>query len=232
LKIRAAPLHRCIAAAALVVAACAAQPPQTISDRAAQPANFQRDYEDAARRGAPVFVVDAERSQVLIEVRRAGTLARLGHDHVVVAHRVRGFVVPQEGRADLYVRLDELAVDEEDARRAAGLDTHPTPEQIEGTRHNMLTREIDAAQHPFVVVRVTDARPPAPKVAIELNGTTRVVPVAMQADTTADAVRVSGSFAIDQTAFGITPLSLAGGAVQVADRVDIRFAIVARRIAP
>jgi len=69
-------------------------------------------------------------------------------------------------------------------------------------------------------------------VAIELNGTTRVVPVAMQADTNVDAVRVSGSFAIDQTAFGITPLSLAGGAVQVADRVDIRFAIVARRIAP
>ena len=223
-------LRRGIGIAALVVAACAAPPPQPVAERAAQPADFpSRYYEDAARRGAPVFAVDARRSEVVIEVRRAGSLARLGHDHVVVAHRLRGYVAPRDGRADLYLRLDELAVDEEEARRAAGFETHPTPEQIEGTRQNMLTREIDAAQHPFVVVHIQEADKPSRRVAVELNGVTRAVPVTMQSSVTADELRATGSFSIDQTAFGIAPLSLAGGAIQVRDRVDLRFTIVAVR---
>ena len=51
-------------------------------------------------------------SRIVIEVRRGGTLAQLGHDHVVVSHDVAGYVAPAEGRADLYVRLDRLVVDE------------------------------------------------------------------------------------------------------------------------
>jgi len=219
----------------VLVVACATpvpQPPST-AEAADRPRDFPtREYEDAARRGVPVFTIDAERSEVVVEVRRAGTLARLGHDHVMVAHRVRGYVAPQEARADLYLRLDELAVDEEEARRAVGFDTNPTSEQIEGTRQNMLHREIDAAQHPFVVVHVTHAGQPQAAVAIELNGVTRAVPVAMQTTAASDEVRARGSFSIEQTAFGIAPLSLAGGAIQVADRVDLEFTIVARPIAP
>ena len=223
-------LRRVVVTAGIVVTACAAPPPQPAVEQAAQPADFpSRHYEDAARRGEAVFSVVADRSEVVVEVRRAGTLARLGHDHVMVAHRLRGYVAPQEGRADLYLRLDELAVDEEDARRAAGFDTIPTPEQIEGTRHNMLTRELDAAQHPFVQVHVTGAQHSAPKVDVEVNGVTRAVPIALQSSVAGDEVRAQGRFSIEQSAFGITPLSLAGGAIQVADRVDLRFDIVARR---
>ena len=224
-------LRRVVAVAGIVLAACAAPPPQpAIEGVPPQPAGFpSRHYEDADRRGVPVFSIVAARSQVVVEVRRAGALARLGHDHVLVAHRVRGYVAPQEGRADLYLRLDELVVDEEDARRAAGFDTHPTPEQIEGTRNNMLTREIDAALPPFVQVHVSHASEPAPTVDVELNGVTRSVPVSLQSSVSADEVRAKGRFSIEQSAFGITPLSIAGGAIQVADRVDVTFDIVARR---
>lgn len=224
------PLRRVAVIAGIVLAACAAPPPQPALEHAAQPAAFPaRHYEEAARRGQAVFAVVGERSAVVVEVRRAGTLSRLGHDHVVVAHRVRGYVAPDEGRADLYLRLDELVVDEEDARRAAGFDTHPTPEQIEGTRRNMLTREIDAAQHPFVQVHVTRAGASSPAVDVELNGVTRAVPIALQSSVMGDELRAQGRFSIDQSAFGITPLSIAGGAIQVADRIDLRFDIVARR---
>ena len=40
-------------------------------------------------------------------------------------------------------------------------------------------------------------------------------------------VTASGAFQVRQTDFGITPFSVAGGAVQVADVVDVRFDITA-----
>jgi hypothetical protein len=40
---------------------------------------------------------------------------------------------------------------------------------------------------------------------------------------------VSGAFSINQSDFGIVPMSLLGGAIQVRDAVDIRFDIRASR---
>ena len=85
-------------------------------------------------------------SLVVIEVRRAGSLARLGHDHVVASHDVNGYVAPQEGRADLYVPLARLAVDEAALRAEAGFDTQPTESDIGGTRANMLEKVLEARQ--------------------------------------------------------------------------------------
>ena len=69
------------------------------------PAAFPaQHYLAAIARGEPVFRIDAARSLVVIEVRRAGSLARLGHDHVVASPDVQGYVAPKEGMADLYVR--------------------------------------------------------------------------------------------------------------------------------
>ena len=41
---------------------------------------------------------------------------------------------------------------------------------------------------------------------------------------------MSGELALRQTDFGITPLSVAGGAIQVQDEVKLRFDIHARRM--
>ena len=55
------------------------------------PANFPRsDYERAAAQGKPVYRIDPARSLVSITVRRGGSLARMGHDHVVASHAVQG----------------------------------------------------------------------------------------------------------------------------------------------
>ena len=97
-------------------------------------------YRQLQAQGKPVFRVDAARSQVVIEVRRGGSLARLGHDHVVASHDVAGNIAPDEGRADFYVRLDALTVDEPDLRASAGFDTQPDADDIAGTRRNMLQR--------------------------------------------------------------------------------------------
>jgi hypothetical protein len=46
----------------------------------------------------------------------------------------------------------------------------------------------------------------------------------------AQAFDVAGRFTLRQTDYGITPLTILGGAVQVADAVDVEFRLRARPI--
>jgi len=220
------------AVALALIAACAPQPPSGPVARGA-PAEFPAAYYlQAAAEGKPVFRIDPARSLVVIEVRRGGPLAKFGHDHVVASHDVTGFVAPAEGRSDLYVALERLAVDEPGLRAQAGFDTQPTESDIAGTRGNMLERVLDAAQYPFALIRVTGAGGDARtlEVAITLHGVTRTLRVPAQVDTADGQIGVSGRLALNQTDFGITPFSILGGAIQVQDRVDLRFRILARRV--
>jgi hypothetical protein len=229
-------------AALSLLAACAPQParppqpsqrPQTAGEAEAPPSSFPLDfYQGVARRGEPVLEVDRTQSLVVVEVRRAGSLAHLGHDHVIASHDLRGYVAPDERRADLYVRLDRLTVDEPQLRAQAGFDTQPTAEDIAGTRRNMLGRVLHADVHPYALIAATrNAGGSGLDVAITLNGVTRHVPVRAAIESTAGGYTVTGTLAFDQTDFGIRPFSILGGALTVADRLDIRFAIHARRIA-
>ncbi|HYS75551.1 MAG TPA: YceI family protein [Burkholderiales bacterium] len=202
---------------------------------AAPPADFpEAYYRDAAAQGKPVFRVDSRESLVVIEVRRSGSLARLGHDHVVASHEVGGYVAPDDGRAELYVALARLTVDEAELRAEAGFDTQPAGSDIEGTRANMLDKVLDAERFPFALIRVNGADATQGdvtlSVAITLRGSTRTLQVPARIEADAEKMSVAGEFAFDQTDFGITPYSLLGGAIAVKNRVELRFRIRARRL--
>lgn len=218
--------------AAGLLAACAPQPPAGPAAKAG-PAEFPAAYYlQAAADGKPVFRIDPSRSLVVVEVRRGGSLAKFGHDHVIASHDVTGFVATAEGRSDLYVALDRLIVDEPGLRAEAGFDTQPSESDIAGTRRNMLERVLDAAQYPFVTVRVAgsggDSR--VLEVAVTLHGVTRALQVPARFESAGEELGVSGRFSLKQSDFGITPFSILGGAIQVQDRVDLRFRIHARRM--
>jgi YceI-like protein len=222
-------------AVALVIAGCVA-PVREPARPAALPSDFpEAHYRELLAQGKPVFRVDPKESLVVIEVRRAGKFANLGHDHVVASHELGGFVAPDEGRADLYVELERLAVDEPELRKEAGFDTQPSESDIEGTRANMLDKVLEADKFPFALVHVSGADAKAEgatlNLAITLHGTTRTLraPVKLEAD--AGRIGVSGRVSFDQTEFGIAPYSVLGGAIAVRDRVDLRFSIRARRMA-
>jgi hypothetical protein len=219
---------------ALVLAACA--PPVTRPPEATPqaPVGFPEGrYLDLAAQGRPVFRVDGARSLVVVEVHRAGSLARVGHDHVIAAHGITGYIAPDEGRADLYARLEDLAVDEPDLRAAAKLDTHPSSEDIAGTRRNMLTG-LDSAQYPFAAVHVSgvlgrDGETPL-DVALAIHGVTQVRHVPVRTQRAGDELTATGRMTLKQTDFGMKPLSLLGGALQVQDEFELRFTIRARRV--
>ncbi|NIF82209.1 YceI family protein [Comamonas sp. Tr-654] len=196
----------------------------------ARPADFPAAfYEQAAASGQQVLKVDTSRSLVSITVRRAGALANLGHDHVIGSRQLQGYVAPRLGRADLYVALDSLSVDEPALRAAAGLDTQPSAADIEGTRANMLSKVLQTQLHPFASVQVRTTPDADGEVVLVLkltvHGVTRGLSVPARIVKEQGAIRISGALSIDQSDFGITPFSILGGAIQVRDRLDLSFEV-------
>jgi hypothetical protein len=210
-------MKRAAVVVCLALAACAQQP--SIQQPVSAPQDFPFEYYKKAR---PALEVDPARSLVVIVVRRGGSLARLGHDHVVASHDVRGFVAPADGRADLYFALERLVVDEAPLRAEAGLETTPSAEDIEGTRRNMLA-SVEADKYPFAVVRIEESG----AASVTLHGVTREIRIPISVERTAGEISAAGRFEILQTDFGITPLSVLGGRIQVQDRLELRFHIVA-----
>lgn len=214
---------------AIGLAACGPPPlPPGAAPAGQLPAGFpEAHYRQSQARGRPVLQVDPERSLAVIEVRRAGPLARLGHDHVVASHDLGGYVAPEEGRADLFLALDRLVVDEPGLRAEAGLDTQPSREAVEGTRRNMLEKVLETERFPFILIRAARKDGETLRLAVTLHGTTREMDLPVRIESSPGSMTVSGRFSINQSDFGITPFSVLGGALQVRDQVDLRFRVVA-----
>lgn len=214
-----------------LLAACAppmGQPSGVADD--SMPAEFPAAYYRQAKvRGAKVLRVDSSKSLVVLNVHRAGTLQRFGHDHVVASHDIKGFVVPDENRADLYLPLDRLAVDEPELRKAAGLEASLPNAAIDGTRRNMLEKVLEAAHFPYAQIRIArmEKDPSTLTVAISLHGMTRTFQVPVQIEITQNGFAASGQMSFNQTDFGLVPYAVLGGALQVQDRLDLRFRILA-----
>jgi len=98
----------------------------------------------ADTRGATIYQVDPQSSQLHIQVLRGGTLSKLGHNHVVSSRNVTGraWLHPEFSRSgfELAVPVNELVVDDPQARREAGSEFPPEIPQgdKDGTRRNVL----------------------------------------------------------------------------------------------
>ena len=228
--------HAMLLAAALLATGCAAVRPPAPVDAATTPAappDFDASYyRNANERGRPVYRIEPGDSQVLVRVYRAGRLARLGHDHVVSSREPRGFIDAEKGRCDLYIAVESLVVDDPAQRAAAGFDSTPSESDIAGTRSNMLEKVLEAERFPFVVVRVGTVSQGVIEAEISLHGVTRPVRIPGKIDLSPERIDVAGSFALNQSDFGIEPFSVLGGALAVQDRVELSFAIRAVRMAP
>jgi hypothetical protein len=233
-------LARGLVLAALVLAgACRAPPDRGTAATTGGPnaaPSPQTALAQLARSNA--WPVDPERTVVTIIVRRAGPLARLGHDHVITSADERGRVwigsTPAESAFELELPVDRFEVDLPGPRASAGAEfAAPVPDEArKGTRQNMLRKEVlDAAGFPVITVRsiVANGDWPQPVIRLEvtLRGATREfeIPVSIERDPASVVAR--GEIRFNQSEFGITPFSVAGGAIQVADTLEVRFELAA-----
>lgn len=227
----------------LTLCACAPTPPHAPPRTAPDtPPGFPRAlYEREFAGQGQVYRVAAEESRALFRVYRGGRLARLGHNHVVSARHLEGYVFVgnsmSDSRADLFVPLHRLVVDDDADRAAAGDDfsSELSADAIAGTRANMLgERGLHAERFPFIEITavIKDAAPPKARLAltITLHGVTQQLLVPARLEIKDDELRAAGDFEIMQSAFGITPFSALGGALLVQDPVQVSFSVLARRM--
>lgn len=238
-------MRRALATVSIVLALAACVPPPKPGSEAPPtavlPSGFPESvYRQAAARGEAVFRVDPERSALIVYVYRGGRLARLGHDHVISSRDLRGHVWLAEdssqSRADLYLPVAGMTIDDAELRAEAGFDTQPSEKDIEGTRTNMLGKVLDPAAYPYVRLRAGIAMGEPPRVLLDIDltwqGVTRRITVPTDLTIEGDTLRASGEFEVWQSAFGIEPFSVLGGALRVQDRLDIRFELNAARWSP
>ncbi|ATQ76617.1 hypothetical protein CR152_20425 [Massilia violaceinigra] len=210
----------------VLVAGCATAPtPPPVPT----PADATFSWYQEAARTQQVLRIDTARSLITVTVRRGGTFARMGHDHVIASRSIEGFVAPDAGRADFRFRLDQMTVDETALRTKAGLTTQPDDDAIAGTRTNMLTRVLEAERFPLVTMHAERAagKGDTLRLTVNLHGESRTVEVPTTIERSNDGVTASGTLTLLQSDFGITPMSVMGGALTVRDPMELAFRIVA-----
>jgi len=208
-----------------------------ISDRRAQGSLAAATWPDLpSARAAEVYRVDRSASHLWVRVDPAGPMARLGHSHIiggaVLAGRIGRAADGTPQWADLCIDVAGLEVDRPAWRRAAGLKPGLDPDAIAATRANLLgPRVLDAARHPLIGIRSAGTRGPAwqPDVAIRvrLGGEVRALEVPVTVVHAGGRLEVGGRLEFDHADFGLEPFAAAGGALRVAERIRVRFRIVA-----
>lgn len=224
----AAPLLACLLAACAPAGLQRETVPAAAAPGAAAAADWRAPYLQWQAAGQAVLRIDGPPSLIAVLVRRAGPLARFGHDHLVAVRQFDGYVAPAHHRADFQFRLDQMTVDEAALRTQAGLAPQPTADAIAGTRHNMLTRVLDAEHFPLVHVHAEGRDGDHLQVTVTLHGISRTVPVEVQREPDGDGLRVRGTARLKQTDFGLVPFSVMAGAMAVQDELELRFDLRAR----
>jgi polyisoprenoid-binding protein YceI len=218
----------------LGLAACQTSPP--IAEPA--PAVQATGETSAIPAGAREYKVVAEESLLQILVYRGGTLARLGHNHVIASHQLAGSVYLTEDltqtRFDITFPVNELTVDEPALREMAGADFPPGVPQSarDGTRGNLLSDSLlDAANHPLIRLRATEVLAAGGNfdvdVEITLKDVVHHVRVPMQVNRKDGAISASGEFPLKHSQLGLKPFSAAMGALLVLDEMRVRFEVLA-----
>ncbi|HEY6452989.1 MAG TPA: YceI family protein [Steroidobacteraceae bacterium] len=189
---------------------------------------------------AQPYRIDAARSQVLILVYRDGPMARLGHNHVLSVHALSGEVLmaaePAQSSFSLAFPVAAISIDDP-ALRAQGGDDFKEPIDaagIEGTRTHMLGEQLlDAARYPDIRVASAGLRAEADHWLVQLHITVRdhdcTAEVPMSFAATGDELSANGEFDLTHTQLGLTPYSVALGALRVAETIHIRYRVIARR---
>ncbi len=185
------------------------------------------------------FQIDSNASTLHILVYRGGPMAHLGHNHVISSRSMTGKIWHAATAAnsgfEIQVPVNALIVDDNAARAAEGADfpLNISEDTKSGTRANMLRETLlDGTNYPVISIRSVSAQGPAdtPVVvaAMQIKGQTRQITVPVTVRTSGLRILVNGEFSIRQTDFGITPLSVALGALQVVDTIKIKFELVAK----
>jgi polyisoprenoid-binding protein YceI len=214
----------------LTLAACAAPRPRPVTPPVpAQPGAILQSLPAPGQ-----YPIDSKASELRLLVYRAGPLANLGHNHVMVNRAVTGLVQigadVSASSFSLHVPADSFVIDDAQARREEGGDfPGDIPADAKaGTRRNMLSSAVlNAGEYAEITVKslsltgTLDALNADLEISSAGHTSQISVPFTLQGD--AHHFIAAGSMQLRQTALGLSPYSLMHGALQVQDVMQLKF---------
>jgi polyisoprenoid-binding protein YceI len=176
------------------------------------------------------YRIDPERSQVLIHVGKSGLFSFMaGHEHEVETSRIQGQV--RYTAADPLATALTLQIDAASLRVTGR--GEPADDVPEVQRVMLSDRVLDVERHPTITFDSTaiarGQRGTSSEYVVTgnltLKGVTRPVESPVQVRVEGNTLTATGELTIEQTDFGIEPVSVAR-VVNVKDELAIRFTIV------
>jgi YceI-like domain len=222
-----------VAVVVLILSACGAPRPRPSAPR--PPIHPASGLQSLPPPGT--YTIDSQNSELRVLVYRAGPLANLGHNHVMVSRAVTGLVQLGSNISassfSLKVPVESFVVDDTEARREEGSDFPGDipPDAKSGTRRNMLGAAVlNAAEFPVITVTsvTLSGTPDAVSAELTISAAGHEAKISAPCILQGDAHRMTatGSMELRQTAIGLAPYSLLHGALQVEDAMQLKFSIV------
>jgi hypothetical protein len=196
--------------------------------------------------GAPppgTYTIDSSGSELRLLVYRAGALASLGHNHVILNRSVTGSidVATTLGASSFSLRapVEAFIVDDSQARAEEGEDFPGdiSSEAKTGTWNNMTGPAVlNATQYPVIVVRSTRLEQSQGTLAafmtVSVAGHESTLSAPLVLSREAYGLSASASFELRQSTLGMTPFSLMLGALAVRDAMQVKLKVAAQLQAP
>lgn len=178
-----------------------------------------------------VYAVDAARSVVTIRVGKAGLFKFAGHEHEVHAPALTGEVRADREHLD---RSSVVLAFEAAALRVSGKDE--PAQDVPKVQAAMLGAQVlEVTRFPEVTYRSTKVAGRAASAGVyeltlggelALHGVKGPVSALVRVEMTDERLTATGTLTLRHTAFGLTPISVAG-VVKVKDELTVTFTIVA-----
>lgn len=163
--------------------------------------------------------IDVHQSKITVYAYKSGLFSFAAHDHVIDVPIARGTLDEQVKTIEFVVKSASLQV----------LDPNESEKNRVEIRKTMLgPKLLEAEKFPDISfrstsVKQTDANTAAVEGVLTVHGVSRPVSLTVQRD----GAFYAGSAKMKQTDYGMTPVSVAGGAVKVKDEVKVEFRVTA-----
>ncbi len=178
------------------------------------------------------YRIDSGKSRFIVQVFRSGIFKMFAHDHTIQIRDFSGEALITPGSLSpaslqLTIKSDSLAVID----KVSDSDRR----EIEATMRNQV---LETSKYPEIVFKSTQTESEKKgegnytaniRGDLALHGVTGAVHIVSRIDFGDNLMRATGSFALKQTDYKITPVSVAGGTVKVKDEIKFTFDIVAIR---
>jgi polyisoprenoid-binding protein YceI len=185
-----------------------------------------------------VYTVDPTRSELVVQLFKAGIGGPLAHDHVVRATQYTGHIQadladPIRSVITVEVHTAALQADEPALRQKYGLTKSLSEKDRQDVQAHMQgSEQLDVARYPTIQFRSTQITQQAEGQytvtgTLTIHGVTQSVTFPVQGEVQAGLLHGRGSFRLLQSRFGYKPYSAFLGTIKNQDEVILHFDIVA-----